>query len=159
MRLLRPSLAFFAALVVACQAGAPPASEAPGAASGSARTLAVVVSGPAGAPVIGANVCAFTLAGAQKGCAETRAAGTARLHLRARTYSVLRRGEHRRDDGQRSSPARRRPRTERPARRRAGLRQDPRRAAPVGLRSDEEGRLISRSDGSGPLLHVDDPAR
>ena len=63
MRRLRPSLAFFAALVVACQAGAPPASEAPGAASGSARTLAVVVSGPAGAPVIGANVCAFTLAG------------------------------------------------------------------------------------------------
>ena len=89
MRLLRPSLAFFAALVVACQAGAPPASEAPGAASGSARTLAVVVSGPAGAPVIGANVCAFTLAGAQKGCAETSAAGTARLHLRAGTYSVL----------------------------------------------------------------------
>jgi len=89
MRLLRPSLAFFAALVMACQAGAPPASEAPGAASGSARTLAVVVSGPAGAPVIGANVCAFTVAGAQKGCAETSAAGTARLHLRAGTYSVV----------------------------------------------------------------------
>ena len=88
MRRLRPSLALFAALVVACQASAPPASVVPTVSSTSVRTLAVVVSAPAGAPVVGANVCAFTLAGAKKGCAETSASGTARLSLRPGTYSV-----------------------------------------------------------------------
>jgi hypothetical protein len=86
---LRPFLALFAALVVACQATAPPTSGAPSVSTASVRTLAVVVSMAAGAPVVGANVCAFTLAGAQRGCAETSPSGTARLHLRPGTYSVL----------------------------------------------------------------------
>jgi len=52
------------------------------------RTLAVIVSAPAGAPVNGATVCAFTVGGQQEGCGETSAAGTARLGLRPGTYSV-----------------------------------------------------------------------
>ena len=47
------------------------------------------MSATAGAPVVGANVCAFTLAGAQERCGETSASGTARLGLRPGTYSVL----------------------------------------------------------------------
>jgi hypothetical protein len=43
----------------------------------------------AGAPVVGANVCAFTLAGMQERCGETSASGTARLGLRPGAYSVL----------------------------------------------------------------------
>jgi hypothetical protein len=82
-------LALLAALVVACQAGTPPPSEAPPVSSASVRTLAVVVSAPAGAAVVGAKVCAFTPGGAEKGCAETSSSGTARLHLRPGTYSVL----------------------------------------------------------------------
>ena len=85
----RPFLALLAAVVVACQASAPPASDAPSLSSASVRTLAVVVSAPAGAPVVGANVCAFTLAGTRSGCVETSASGTARLHLRPGAYSVL----------------------------------------------------------------------
>ena len=87
MRRLRPFLALLAAVVIACQASSPPASVAPSATA--VRTLAVVVSAPAGAPVVGANVCAFTAAGAQERCGETSASGTARLRLRPGTYSVL----------------------------------------------------------------------
>jgi hypothetical protein len=43
----------------------------------------------AATPVVGASVCAFTLAGVQEGCGETSASGTARLGLRPGTYSVL----------------------------------------------------------------------
>jgi len=42
-----------------------------------------------GSPVVGANVCAFTVAGIQAGCGETTASGTARLGLRPGAYSVL----------------------------------------------------------------------
>jgi hypothetical protein len=80
-------LALFAAGVVACQASSPP-PVAPTAA-GSTRTLAVVVTLEAGTAVAGANVCAFTVAGAQERCGETTASGTARLGLRPGTYSVL----------------------------------------------------------------------
>ncbi len=48
-----------------------------------------MVSAAAGAPVAGASVCAFTVAGAQARCGETSASGTARLGLRPGTYSVL----------------------------------------------------------------------
>lgn len=48
-----------------------------------------MVTAPAGAPVVGANVCAFTAAGTQVRCGETSASGTARLGLRPGTYSVL----------------------------------------------------------------------
>ncbi|MEK6226763.1 MAG: carboxypeptidase-like regulatory domain-containing protein [Chloroflexota bacterium] len=85
---LRPFLALFAAVVVACQASSPPASVGPTAAVTS-RTLAVIVTAAAGAPVVGANVCAFTVAGVQTLCGETSASGTARLGLRPGTYSVL----------------------------------------------------------------------
>jgi hypothetical protein len=83
---VRPSLALFAAVVVACQASAPPA---PTPSTAVVRTLAVVVSAPAGAPVIGADVCAFTLAGTRERCAETSSSGTARLAVRPGAYSVL----------------------------------------------------------------------
>jgi len=86
---LRPCLVPIVAVVIACQAGAPPTAATPSAGSGSVRNLAVVVSALAGAPVVGANVCVFTVAGTQKGCAETSAAGTARLTLRPGTYSVV----------------------------------------------------------------------
>jgi hypothetical protein len=85
---LRPSFALVAAVVIACQASAPQATVAPTGA-GPIRTLAVVVSAPAGAPVVGADVCAFTVAGAQERCGETSASGTARLSLRPGAYSVL----------------------------------------------------------------------
>ncbi|HEY8787249.1 MAG TPA: carboxypeptidase-like regulatory domain-containing protein [Candidatus Limnocylindria bacterium] len=85
---LRPFLALFAAVVVACQASSPPASVGPTAAVTS-RTLAVIVTVAAGAPVVGANVCASTVAGVQTLCGETSASGTARLGLRPGTYSVL----------------------------------------------------------------------
>ena len=62
IRRLRPSLALIAA-VIACQASSPATPVAPSAPV--VRTLAVVVTAPAGAPVVGANVCAFTVAGAQ----------------------------------------------------------------------------------------------
>lgn len=88
-RRLRTSLALLAALVVACQASSPPGAVAPSPGAATARTLAVVVSAPAGAPVVGANVCAFTVAGAQERCGETSASGTARLGLRPGAYSVL----------------------------------------------------------------------
>jgi hypothetical protein len=88
VRRLRPFLALFAAAVVACQASSPPSSVAP-TASGAVRTLAVVVTMAAAAPVVGASVCAFTMAGAQERCGETSASGTARLGLRPGTYSVL----------------------------------------------------------------------
>jgi carboxypeptidase family protein len=88
MRRLRPYLALMAAVVVACQASSPPASVAPTAA-GAIRTLAVVVSAAAGAPVVGANVCAFTVSGARERCGETSASGTARLSLRPGAYALL----------------------------------------------------------------------
>jgi hypothetical protein len=87
MRRLRPSLALVVAVVVACQASSPPTSVSPSAQV--VRTLAVVVTAPAGAPVVGANVCAFTVAGAQERCGETSPSGTARLGLRPGAYSVL----------------------------------------------------------------------
>ena len=74
-----------AAVLVACQPTAPVAASATPV---PVRTLAVIVSAPAGAPVDGANVCAFTVAGEQERCGETSAAGTARLGLRPGTYSV-----------------------------------------------------------------------
>src|SRR2546421_10111933 len=87
-RRLRPYLALFAAVVVACQASSPPSPVAPGA-SGVIRTLAVVVTMPASAPVVGASVCAFTMVGAREGCGETSASGTARLGLRPGPYSIV----------------------------------------------------------------------
>jgi hypothetical protein len=57
--------------------------------TGTLRTLAVVVMVGSGSPVVGANVCAFTVAGAQAGCGETSASGTARLGLRPGAYSVI----------------------------------------------------------------------
>ena len=85
IRLLRPAFALLVVALVACQPTAPVSgspTEAP------LRTLAVVVSTPAGAPVNGADVCAFTVGGQQERCGETSAAGTARLALRPGTYSV-----------------------------------------------------------------------
>jgi hypothetical protein len=84
----RPLLALFAAVIVACQSSSPPALVQPTTA-GATRTLAVIVTMSAGAPVVGANVCAFTVAGAQERCGETSASGTARLGLRPGTYSIL----------------------------------------------------------------------
>ena len=84
----RPALALLAVVVVACQASSPPAAVGT-ATPAAARTLAVVVTAAAGAPVVGADVCAFTVAGAQERCGETSASGTARLGLRPGTYSVL----------------------------------------------------------------------
>jgi hypothetical protein len=81
----RSALALVAVLLVACQP-TPPVAATPTATP--ARTLAVIVSAPAGAPVDGANVCAFTVGGEQERCGETSAAGTARLILRPGTYSV-----------------------------------------------------------------------
>ena len=86
IRRLRPSLALIAA-VIACQASSPATPVAPSAPV--VRTLAVVVTAPAGAPVVGANVCAFTVAGAQERCGETSLSGTARLGLRPGAYQVL----------------------------------------------------------------------
>jgi hypothetical protein len=85
---VRPFLAAVAAVLVACQASSPPAALGT-ATSSPVRTLAVIVTVAAGAPVAGANVCAFTIAGAQERCGETTASGTARLGLRPGTYSVL----------------------------------------------------------------------
>ncbi|OLC20031.1 MAG: hypothetical protein AUH33_04585 [Chloroflexi bacterium 13_1_40CM_68_21] len=82
---MRPVLALLVVALVACQPTAPVSgspTEAP------LRTLAVVVSAPAGAPVDGASVCAFTVGGRQERCGETSAAGTARLALHPGTYSV-----------------------------------------------------------------------
>jgi hypothetical protein len=88
-RRFRPSFALLAAVVIACQASSPPNSGAPPASTPAVRTLAVVVAATAGAPVVGANVCAFTVGGAQERCGETSASGTARLALRPGAYSVL----------------------------------------------------------------------
>jgi hypothetical protein len=89
MRRLRLSLAFVATLVVACQAGSPQATVAPSGSAAGLRSLAVIVTATAGAPVVGAAVCAFTVSGTQERCGETSAAGTARLGLRPGAYSVL----------------------------------------------------------------------
>jgi hypothetical protein len=89
MRAFRPFLALVAVAAVACQASSPPAASAPTATSRPVRTLAVIVTAQAGAPVVGASVCAFTVAGAEERCGETSASGTARLGLRAGTYSLL----------------------------------------------------------------------
>jgi carboxypeptidase family protein len=86
-RRFRAPLALFAAVVVACQASSPPGA-APSA-TPAVRTLAVVVTAPAGAPVVGADVCAYTVAGTQVRCGETSASGTARLGLRPGAYSLL----------------------------------------------------------------------
>ncbi|HTD64046.1 MAG TPA: carboxypeptidase regulatory-like domain-containing protein [Verrucomicrobiae bacterium] len=85
---LRP-LALVATLVVACQAGSPPTAVTPSGSVDATRVLAVVVTATAGAPVVGADVCAFTVAGAQERCGETSAAGTARLGLRPGAYQVI----------------------------------------------------------------------
>ena len=86
---LYPPLALVGALVVACQAGSPPTAVTPSGSVGATRSLAVVVTATAGAPVVGADVCAFTVAGAQERCGETSAAGTARLGLRPGAYQVI----------------------------------------------------------------------
>src|SRR5881296_888403 len=83
---LRPFAAFFAVVILACQASSSPPLAAPTPAT---RSLAVVVMVASGVPVVGANVCAFTVAGTQAGCGETSASGTARLGLRPGAYSVL----------------------------------------------------------------------
>src|SRR5207245_10571141 len=67
----------------------PPTAVTPSGSVSATRTLAVVVTAIAGAPVVGADVCAFTVAGAQERCGETSAAGTARLGLRPGAYQVL----------------------------------------------------------------------
>jgi hypothetical protein len=85
MRLRWPAIAVAIALA-ACQPAAPAAAPSPTAAP--LRTLAVVVSGPAGAPIDGASVCAFTVADRQEGCGETSASGTARLELHPGTYAL-----------------------------------------------------------------------
>jgi len=82
-------LALVAAVIVSCQAGSPPASATQSGSGGGTRTLAVVVTATAGTPVVGADVCAFTVAGTQERCGETSAAGTARLGLRPGAYSVI----------------------------------------------------------------------
>jgi hypothetical protein len=46
------------------------------------------VSAPTGAAVVGAKVCASTVAGAEVACGETSASGTARLSLRPGTYPL-----------------------------------------------------------------------
>jgi len=86
--LIRPprvALTLLAVTLVACQP-MPPVAATP--TPTPVRTLAVIVSAPAGAPVSGASVCAFTVAGEQERCGETSAAGTARLSLHPGTYSV-----------------------------------------------------------------------
>jgi carboxypeptidase family protein len=86
--LIRPARVAFTLLtvtLVACQPTAPVAATPT---PTPVRSLAVIVSAPAGAPVSGASVCAFTVAGEQERCGETTAAGTARLSLHPGTYSV-----------------------------------------------------------------------
>jgi hypothetical protein len=89
MRAFRSALALIAVAAVACQASSPAPLAAPTASVRPLRTLAVVVTMQAGAPVVGATVCAFTVAGVEERCGETSSSGTARLGLRAGTYSVL----------------------------------------------------------------------
>src|SRR2546423_2637922 len=62
-------LALVGAILVACQASSPP-SAAPKA-TGATRTLAVIGTMAAGAPVVGANVCPFTARALQGGGGET----------------------------------------------------------------------------------------
>ena len=83
--MIRPIAVALAMALAACQT--PPIS-IPIATATPVRSLAVVVSGPAGAPVDGANVCATTLAGRQERCGETGGSGTARLAVRPGAYSV-----------------------------------------------------------------------
>lgn len=80
-------MALVAAALVACQASSPPGPVAPSAPA-AVRTLAVAVLAPGAVLVSGANVCAFTLTGAQERCGETSATGIARLSVRPGTYSV-----------------------------------------------------------------------
>src|SRR5207245_6685169 len=70
--------------LAACQPGPPAAAPSPTVAP--LRSLAVVVSAPAGAPVGGATVCAVTVADRQEGCGETSESGTARLEVHQGTY-------------------------------------------------------------------------
>ena len=86
---VRRSLVLAAVVAVSCQAGSPPAAVTPSGSANANRTLAVVVTATAGTAVVGADVCAFTVAGAQVRCGETSAAGTARLALRPGAYSVI----------------------------------------------------------------------
>ena len=72
--------------LAACQPGPPAAAPSPTVAP--LRSLAVVVSAPAGAPVGGATVCAVTVADRQEGCGETSASGTARLEVHPGTYAL-----------------------------------------------------------------------
>src|SRR5207244_1439867 len=72
--------------LAACQPGPPAAAPSPTVAP--LRSLAVVVSAPAGAPVGGATVCAVTVADRQEGCGEARASGTARLEGHPGTYAL-----------------------------------------------------------------------
>ena len=83
---MRSLAAAVALALCACQPS-PPASE-PASTAAPLRSLAVVVSAPAGAPVSGATVCAFTVADRQEGCGETTASGTARLDVHAGTYAL-----------------------------------------------------------------------
>jgi Carboxypeptidase regulatory-like domain len=75
-----------ALVLAACQPSATAASPSPTATP--LRSLAVVVSGPAGASIAGATVCAFTVADRQEGCGETSASGTARLEVHPGTYAL-----------------------------------------------------------------------
>lgn len=84
-RALRRTLALLAVALVACQDTGPivllptPAPQ---------RTVAVIVSAAAGAPVVGANVCAVTVSGREERCGETGASGTARLRVRPGAYAL-----------------------------------------------------------------------
>jgi hypothetical protein len=86
-RRFRTPLALVATVLISCQASSPPAAAPSGTAA--VRTLAVIVTAPAGAPVVGADVCAYTVAGTQVRCGETSPSGTARLGLRPGAYSLL----------------------------------------------------------------------
>jgi hypothetical protein len=86
IRALRLSLALAAMLFVACQAETSPAVPLPTLTP--VRQLAVVVTARAGAPVVGASVCAFTVAGREERCDETTSSGTARLAVRPGIYAL-----------------------------------------------------------------------
>jgi hypothetical protein len=82
---MRSGLVAAAVALVACQDAAPVVllpTPAP------VRGLAVVVSAAAGAPVVGASVCALTVAGREERCGETSASGTARLAVRPGAYAL-----------------------------------------------------------------------
>ena len=85
IRAARSFLVAAAVAIVACQDTAPLVilpTPAP------VRSLAVIVSAGAGAPIVGASVCALTVSGREERCGETTATGTARLAVRPGTYAL-----------------------------------------------------------------------